>query len=90
MSNEDVGSGLRQVCVDNEAYVLSRAALIVPKEILNKTIQFDDVFPPTVKLMLSLHPCKLLWQSSVMVLASLNNHMQHKKGFVEYLSVYNL
>ena len=48
MSNEDVGSALRQVCendADDEAYVLSRAAQIVRKEILNKTTQFDDVFP---------------------------------------------
>ena len=30
---------------DDEAYVLSQAAQIVRKEILNKTTQFDDVFP---------------------------------------------
>ena len=48
MSNEDIGSVLRQVCendADDEAYVLSRAAQIVCKKILNKTTQFDDVFP---------------------------------------------
>ena len=48
MSNEDVGSALRQVCendADDEACILSRAAQIVRKEILNKTTQFDDVFP---------------------------------------------
>ena len=49
MSNEDIGSTLWQVCendADDEAYVLFRAAAqIVHKEILNKTTQFDDVFP---------------------------------------------
>ena len=43
-----VGFALWQVCqndADDEAYVLSQAAKIIRKEILNKTTQFDDVFP---------------------------------------------
>ena len=53
MSNENFGSALRQVHendADDEACVLSRSAEIVRKEILNKTTQFDDVFPANVQV----------------------------------------
>ena len=48
MCNEDIGSVLRQACMndaDDDAYILARAARIVRKEILNKTTQFNGTFP---------------------------------------------
>ena len=47
MSNEDVGTALRQACkndADNDAYILAQAARIVRREIMNTTTQFDGTF----------------------------------------------
>ena len=48
MSNEDVGTALRQACendADDDACILARAARIVRKEILKTTTQFNGTFP---------------------------------------------
>ncbi len=48
MSNEDVGTALRQACendADDDACILARAARIVRKEIKKTTTQFNGTFP---------------------------------------------
>ena len=47
LSNEDVGTALRQACkndVDNDAYILAQVACIVRRKIMNTTTQFDGTF----------------------------------------------
>ena len=47
ISNEDIGSALRQACEndpENDAYILAQAARIVRKEVVNTITQFNGTF----------------------------------------------